>query len=67
MSKSENKHNNRDLQMLKEEVSESEYQNAQYEAEKKQKNFSIEWVQSADSTRGFCGAKRTRCGASGLN
>ena len=35
MSKSENKHNNRDLQMLKEEVSESEYQNAQYEAEKK--------------------------------
>ncbi len=32
MSKSENKHNNRDLQMLKEEVSESEYQNAQYEA-----------------------------------
>ena len=36
MSKSENKHNNRDLQMLKEEVSESEYQNAQYEAEKKE-------------------------------
>ena len=32
MSKSENKHNNRDLQMFKEEVSESEYQNAQYEA-----------------------------------
>lgn len=24
-------------------------------------------VQSADSTRRFCGAKRTRCGASGLN
>ena len=36
MSKSENKHTNRDLQMLKEEVSESEYQNAQYEAEKKE-------------------------------
>ena len=36
MSRSENKHNNRDLQMLKEEVSESEYQNAQYEAEKKE-------------------------------
>ena len=36
MSKSENKHNNRDLQMLKEEGSESEYQNAQYEAEKKE-------------------------------
>ena len=36
MSKSENKHINRDLQMLKEEVSESEYQNAQYEAEKKE-------------------------------
>ena len=36
MSKSENKYNNRDLQMLKEEVSESEYQNAQYEAEKKE-------------------------------
>ena len=36
MSISENKHNNRDLQMLKEEVSESEYQNAQYEAEKKE-------------------------------
>ena len=36
MSKSENKHNNRDLQMLKEEISESEYQNAQYEAEKKE-------------------------------
>ena len=36
MSKSENKHNNRDLQILKEEVSESEYQNAQYEAEKKE-------------------------------
>ena len=24
-------------------------------------------LQSADSTRRFCGAKRTRCGASGLN
>ena len=24
-------------------------------------------MQSADSTRRFCGAKRTRCGASGLN
>ena len=36
MSKSENKHNNRDLQMLKEEVSENEYQNAQYEAKKKE-------------------------------
>ena len=36
MSKSENNHDNSDLQMLKEEVSESEYQNAQYEAEKKE-------------------------------
>ena len=35
MSKSENNHDNSDLQMLKEEVSEKEYQNAQYEAEKK--------------------------------
>ena len=35
MSKSENNHDNSDFQMLKEEVSESEYQNAQYEAEKK--------------------------------
>lgn len=25
------------------------------------------FMQSADSTRRFCGAKRTRCGASGLN
>ena len=25
------------------------------------------FLQSADSTRRFCGAKRTRCGASGLN
>ena len=35
MSKSENNHDNSDFQMLKEEISESEYQNAQYEAEKK--------------------------------
>lgn len=35
MSKSENKHDNGDLQRLKEQVSETEYQNAQYEAEKK--------------------------------
>ena len=37
MSKSENNHDNSDFQMLKEEVSESEYQNAQYEAEKKKR------------------------------
>ena len=30
MSKSENNHDNSDFQMLKEEISESEYQNAQY-------------------------------------
>ncbi|WP_288186986.1 hypothetical protein [uncultured Parabacteroides sp.] len=42
MSKSENNHDNSDFQMLKEEVSESEYQNAQYEAEKK-KHMSY-WV-----------------------
>ena len=36
MSKSENNHDNSDFQMLKEEISESEYQNAQYEAEKKE-------------------------------
>lgn len=42
MSKSENNHDNSDFQMLKEEISESEYQNAQYEAEKK-KNMSY-WV-----------------------
>lgn len=29
--------------------------------------FGISMMQSADSTRRFCGAKRTRCGASGLN
>lgn len=42
MSKSENNHDNSDFQMLKEEISESEYQNAQYEAEKK-KHMSY-WV-----------------------
>ena len=33
-------------------------------AEFEQKLYTL---QSADSTRRFCGAKRTRCGASGLN
>ena len=41
MSKSENNHDNSDFQMLKEEISESEYQNAQYEAEKKKHMFII--------------------------
>ena len=41
MSKSENNHDNSDFQMLKEEISESEYQNAQYEAEKKNLYFII--------------------------
>lgn len=31
------------------------------------KNRIVNYLQSADSTRRFCGAKRTRCGASGLN
>ena len=35
MSKTENNRENSDFQMLKEEVSEKEYENAQYEAEKK--------------------------------
>lgn len=42
MSKSENNHDNSDFQMLKEEISESEYQNAQYEAEKKK--YMSYWV-----------------------
>ena len=41
MSKSENNHDNSDFQMLKEEISESEYQNAQYEAEKKKHKLCV--------------------------
>ena len=39
-----------------------------YEMTEKQDCPFVLWiVQSADSNRLFCGAKRTRCGASGLN
>ena len=37
------------------------------QAQKYEAKLRKEQVQSADSTRRFCGAKRTRCGASGLN
>ena len=60
MSKSENNHDNSDLQMLKEEVSEKEYQNAQYEAEKK-KHISY-WLHTAVASGHGCGAQRPLCG-----
>lgn len=34
---------------------------------KKAAEIKLSWLQSAGSNRRFCGAKRTRCGASGLN